>query len=424
MTLAWPVHATDPGPRGGPSGGGVPIAGLTAGQLTFFDAGKEQFEEVEDVSDGIGPRMNLDNCGGCHRQPATGGTSPALNPEVGFATARGAVNIIPSFVTSDGPVREARFVRHADGTPDGGVQDLFTISGRDDTSGCHLAQPDFARAVASHNVIFRIPTPVFGSGLIEAIDDNTIAAWVQQDAARKRAYGVRGHVNRITGAANRSGNDGTVARFGWKAQNKSLLIFSGEAYNVEMGVSNDNFPNEREVASVCDGLPAVPNNHVNMDETEPTAVMSDMELFAIFMRFLAAPTPAPSTTETMRGKALFTTVGCAMCHRPSMTTGTSSVAALAHQPVNLYSDLLVHEMGTGLADGVSQGNAAGGEFRTAPLWGIGQRLFFLHDGRARDLWTAILAHAGENSEANAVISQFKALTVADQRAMLAFLRSL
>jgi hypothetical protein len=120
--------------------------------------------------------MNLDGCAGCHAQPASGGTSPAVNPQVAFAHKLGANNSVPSFIRVDGPVREARFVTNPDGTPDGGVHALFTLAGRSDAPGCRLAQEDFAAAVRNRNVIFRIPTPVFGAGLIEQIPDATILA--------------------------------------------------------------------------------------------------------------------------------------------------------------------------------------------------------------------------------------------------------
>src|ERR1700739_3821060 len=165
---------TDPGVRGGPADAGGALAGLTRAELAFFNAGLGAFNEVDSVSGtipntgaGLGPRFNLDSCAGCHAQPAVGGTSPFTNPQVAVATKQGAANTVPFFVTLNGPVREARFVRNADGTPDGGVHDLFTITGRSDAPGCTIAQPDFNAAAARNNLIFRIPTPVFGAGLIE-----------------------------------------------------------------------------------------------------------------------------------------------------------------------------------------------------------------------------------------------------------------
>src|SRR5262249_10226820 len=160
---------------------------------------------------------------------------------------------MPWFIAPNGPIREARFVQ-SNGVTDGGVHDLFVISGRADAPGCNIAQPNFLPAGnpvtgqgGNRNVVFRIPTPTMGAGLIESIPDSTIIANMNANAAQKAQLGIGGHVNSVQGGTvNRSANDGTVTRFGWKAQNKSLLMFSGEAYNVEMGISNQLFPQERD----------------------------------------------------------------------------------------------------------------------------------------------------------------------------------
>src|SRR5215831_14231434 len=167
---------TDPGPRGGTAGAGKPITGLTAGELDFFNnSAAPTFAEVEDVADGLGPRFNLDSCGGCHAHPALGGSSPATNPQVARAAVMAPGNTVPSFLTINGPVREVRFVKNSDGSADGGVHALFTISGRGDKpAGCSIQQPDFAGQQRRNNVIFRIPTPTFGNGLIEAITDTML----------------------------------------------------------------------------------------------------------------------------------------------------------------------------------------------------------------------------------------------------------
>lgn len=213
-------QASDPGPRGGAAGAGDPLGGLSLSEKGIFLAGKDDFAELEDIKDGLGPTLNLDSCGGCHAYPAVGGTSPKVNPQVGLAGK--LRNKVPPFIKADGPVREARFVHNADGSPDGGVHALFTVAG------------------------------------------------------------------------------------------------------------------------------------------------------------------APE----------------------------------------LYSDLLLHDMGEGLADRISQGQANGREFRTAPLWGVGQRLFFLHDGRAADLREAVRAHHSRGSEANSVVREFYRLPGAAQQDVYNFLRSL
>src|SRR5438093_7841543 len=429
----------DPGARGGAAGAGAPIAGLTGTELASFDAGKEDFEEEEGVADGLGPTMNLGSCAGCHLHPAVGGTSPAVNPQVAFATLDGATNAVPSFITAKGPVREARFVKNADGTPDGGVHDLFTIAGRSDAPGCVLAQPDFEKELARRNVIFRIPTPVFGAGLIEQIPDKAILANQVDDAPRKKELKIQGRPNivlaghAISGQANNNGNDGTVARFGWKAQNKSLLLFSGEAYNVEMGITNELFQTERDETPACQ-FATVPNDVTKTDGTAPLDALGAIEKFAAFARLLAPPTPSsdtPGGVESIaRGRQAFSDIGCALCHTPRLTTGNASVAALRNQAVNLFSDLLVHDMGLGLSDGVTQGQAGPREFRTAPLWGLGQRLFLLHDVRTSDVREAIRAHRSGSrillnaSEANAVVRRFNALPDVRKQDILNFLRSL
>jgi CxxC motif-containing protein (DUF1111 family) len=421
--------AQDPGPRGGTPGAGDPIPGLSTTQTAYFVDGQDTFKEVDAVSDGLGPRMNLDSCAGCHAHPAVGGSSPAVNPQVKFGQA--SADTIPPFITSNGPVREARFVRNPDGTADGGVHDLFTITGRTGVGGCTLAQPDFVTALRTNNVIYRIPTPTFGAGLIEQIPDSAIVANQAANSGMKGRLGIFGRPNyhvsgrTISGETNNNGNDGTIARFGWKAQNKSLLLFSGEAYNVEQGISNEIFMTEREEDAHCQ-FKAAPNDFSNTDNADPR---SDVERFSIFMRFLAPPMPSTSTpggaTSIANGKKAFNAIGCALCHTPSLPTNPkSAVAALGNQTANLYSDLLIHDMGVGLADGVSQGQAGPREFRSAPLWGLGQRLFFLHDGRTSDLQVAIRAHASTGSEANGVIGIYNSLPENYKQDMLNFLRSL
>jgi CxxC motif-containing protein (DUF1111 family) len=362
-----------------------------------------------------------------------------VNPQVAVATLEGGRNIIPWFITADGPVRESRFKLNPDRTPDGGVHAVFVISGRSDAPGCSASQPDFLPAGDPHtgqggnpNIIFRIPTPVFGGGLIEAITDETIFANMRANPSQKSEMGIAGHPNaHISGTANLSGNDGTVTRFGWKAQNKSLLIFSGEAYNVEMGVTNLNFPQERgDTAGTLFNSTPEDGNHFSA--TTNAGVLSDAEAFAIFMRLLAPPSPAPDSPNTVRGRGLFSSTGCTGCHTPSMTTGPrissgsskSPSAALSGQTANLYSDLLVHNMGEGLSDGIAQGGAGPDEFRTAPLWGVGQRIFFLHDGRTKNLVEAIEAHRSRRSEANQIIERFNRLSMREQQDIIDFLRSL
>jgi CxxC motif-containing protein (DUF1111 family) len=453
--LAW--AQTDPGVQTGNRGTGATLIPQndSTGFLSFFNDGLTRFQTVESVSgnaagnNGLGPRFNSNSCSSCHAQPAPGGSGAATNPQ--FAIAGSSVapdDTTPYFITANGPTREARFPFYfrSNGSantnaPNGGVEDLYTVTGRSDAGSCVLAQPNFAAARAANNIIFRIPTPAFGEGLIENLDDSTLLANQQTN--------LRNHFG-ISGTFNHNGNDGTISRYGWKAQNKSLHIFAGEAYNVEMGISNELFPQERPLpgedgggdsgltgfAPSCLNLSGTgyPEDTSNPLQSSNPAVLDDVSAFANFMRFLAPPptgqvvlngSTVPASAISA-GASIFSAIGCATCHNPSPGTTQISnfVPALSQQPVPAYSDIEIHFMGTGLVDNISQGGAGGDQFRTAPLWGLGQRIFLLHDGRTTNLVNAITAHASNGSEANTVIENFRNLNFTQQQQLLDFLRSL
>jgi len=439
------LHAqNDPGPRPGPAAAGSFYSTLNPNEQAFFNQAQLRFQEIDSVSGGIagetglglGPTFNGNSCAQCHAQPAIGGASPGLlspqnaipNPQVALAALDGASNSVPSFITADGPVLEARFVQTSSGALDGGVHDLYTIAGRSDAPGCTLAQPNFASALSSNNVIFRTPTPLFGLGLVEATPDANLQANLAATQSARAAL-------KIGGIFNTSGNDGTITRFGWKAQNKSLMIFAGEAYNVEQGVSNENFPNERSTVAGCvfNGTPEDATNMLNQNASSPnwgtslgteSEMSSDVVNFAAFIRLSAPPAPAASTQSIQNGAADFNAIGCSLCHSPTLTTGTSIFTGMSNVTYHPYSDFALHDMGTGLADGIHQGAAGPNQFRTAPLWGLGQRLFFLHDGRTSDLIQAIQAHSSSGSEANMVIRKYDSLKRSQVQDLLNFLRSL
>jgi len=471
-------QAKDPGPRAGAAGAGSFFSTLNANeQQTFFQA-LARFQEVDSVSgtieagSGLGPTFNGNSCAMCHAQPAVGGSSPGQNspqnpvpnPQVAMAKLDGATNTVPSFITASGPVREARFVAtdptNVYSALDGGVHALYTIKGRSDASGCNLAQPNFTYQLSYGNVIFRIPTPVFGLGLVENTPDGTLQANLNSTSNARYNLG-------IGGSFNTSGNDGTITRFGWKAQNKSLLIFASEAYNVEQGVTNEGFPNERNttVGCVFNATPEDSSNILNPNHSSGnfgttvgtvSEMSSDVVNFALFMRLSAPPTPAPPNSSITNGQNLFSQIGCNLCHSPSLTTAASGFTEMSNVTYHPYSDFALHHMGAGLADGIEQGGAGADQFRTAPLWGLGQRLFFLHDGRTTDLVSAIRSHYFAtnsyctqvstaqlfyvlttnsvyepefssnvcNSESNAVINNYNALSSSQQQDLLNFLRSL
>jgi len=470
---------------------GNALPNLTLNQFNFWESGMAKFGDIASVQGvppgvtspeplpGLGPRFNGNSCFMCHSQPSIGGSSPGQgtpnftgNPQIPLATAHGATNTVPSFVQirPNGPVVEARFpfaeplVSAATRALDGSVQQLYTIKGRTDAPvPCNIVQPNFTGAVNNNNIIFRIPTPTFGMGFIETVPDNALFANLK--AVSGNTLGIAGHLNS-------NGNDQTVTRFGWKAQNASMLMFAGEASNVEMGVTNELFPFERRAAD-CAGNATpedftTPNNQTI--PTNPVVVASDIELQSFFMFANTAPaqcdfsSQAPLgnpqclalSTLALDGQTQFNRVGCAVCHTPTLTTGPSIFTDLNNATFAPFSDFALHHMGSSLADGVSQGAAGPDEFRTAPLWGAGQRLFFLHDGRTNNLVDVIeqfhvspptdcvkVSSVAESfilngqaitvpgatttscgSEANTVVKQFNTLTCTQQQDVILFLRSL
>jgi len=460
--------------------------------ISIFETVASVIGETSTVSSneplpGLGPSFNSQSCFQCHAQPAVGGTSPGIitintapgvlttftsfqfteNPEIIAAHDRNATNVIPSFlpidvvsgpgfptVPVDGPVIEVRFVNglpangNAAAVQVGGVGELFTIQGRtDEPAGCNISQLNFSGTPLA----FRIPTPTYGLGLVENTPDLTLMKNLA--AEQPNNFGVLGRFNI-------SGNDGTITRFGWKAQNKSLLIFAGEASNVEMGVTNELFPDEKTWGN---GLPCISNLPPGYPEDQilatpvgnppdPSLISSVAQNNAVFMRMNGAPSQCDSllsgvdsngvatcqpfgppgstigSPQVILGQSFFATVGCSLCHSPTLTTAPSINSSLSNQPYHPYSDFALHHMGTGDADGVNQGVATSDEFRTAPLWGLGQRYFFFHDGRATNLVDAIKDHCSPASstvgEACKSVAAFNALSSTAQQDILDFLRSL
>jgi hypothetical protein len=495
LTSSTVCHAQkDPGVRLGPPGGGGPLKGLTQIELSMFQEGLQRAVQLEGVCDdcsdltlgeftdltkanlvtqtnsaGLGVRFNGDQCTVCHNQPALGGSGGFMvpnpqdppnkqrkpeNPMFDLIPHRkGATNSVPSFLQQFGPIREVRFAKKPDGTPDGGVHQLFTIVGRSDifpggqTNTCtagELPPIDFETQSRNDNARFRIPLQLFGLGILDGIQDREILERHDATAAIREQLGIQG-------IPNRSGNDGTITRFGWKAQNKSITMFAAEAYNVEMGVTNDIFPQATDESPACTAVKSEPNDITRFDPTDvrnqsffnPLHEIADWLMFAIFMRFLDAPQPVTFSTSAVHGLQLFGTgpenagIGCFACHTPTMVTpARSETEALQNLTAHPYTDLLVHHMGKGLADDITQGAATGDMFRTTPLWGLGQRRFFLHDGRTDDLLAVIEGHQSPAndcdpnsacygpSEANVVINRFNALSRTDKQAILDFLRSL
>jgi CxxC motif-containing protein (DUF1111 family) len=322
------------------------------------------------------------SCVACHSVPATGGGSTILETRFG-RTVNGHFDPM----TSQG----------------GSLLQLFAIDPR-----VQETVPLLANVIAQ-----RQTTPLFGLGLIEAISDFTIVA----DALLRKPDGVTGRPAVVQDVAT---GQTRVGRFGWKAQVATILTFSGDAYLNEVGITNRLFPTEN-----------APNGNTALlaqydivadpeDTTDPVTGKADIDLFTDFMRLLAPPPQLPFTQAAKTGEGVFTLIGCAICHQPSMLTAPNRVAALDRKEVCLYSDLLLHDMGR-LGDGIEQGPAGATELRTTPLWGLRVRTTLLHDGRATTVDNAIRQHDGEGAIAR---DRYGRLPPTVQSQLLEFLNSI
>ena len=380
---------------------GDPIPGLTKQQALDFSNGQAQFNGPEGVADGLGPIFNAQSCNACHTQPLKTG---------GVPTSGGASAVTETrFGTSDGIFD---LLHQACITPV--VQDIV---------------PPTATIVAH-----RKTTPLFGLGLMEAIPDDKI----KENVHTPPVDGVKGKAAVVTDPAN-STTGNKVGRFGWKCQQATIDAFSGDAYANEMGIANRVFPLDfaPHITGGHDVLVTVNKSNgflnsgpvppLNQDPPEdptrrfdPVNNKDDVQRFADFMRTLAPPPVLPLSNQAFKGQQLFASVNCVACHKPSMGTGQSSIGSLNFKNVPLYSDLLLHDMGS-LGDGIAQAAAGPNEMRTAPLWGLRARTPYLHDGRASTILEAITLHDGE---ARIIRDRFLSLSTDNQQAIIAFLNSI
>ena len=371
-----------PLPGGAPQFGD-PLQGLNAAQTAAFEAGREEFESVETPEGGLGPIFNNNACAACHSAGATGGAS----------------NIMVT-----------RFGRRL---PNGQFDPLTALGGT--LLHENAIDPKVKEIIpAEANVIARrITTPLFGAGLIEAIPDGEILL----NSARRQPDGISGRAALITDVVSGAKR---VGHFGWKAQHASLLGFAADAYVNEMGVTSRFFPKDiapngnQALLAEYDKVPDIE------DVADTETGKSDIDASAGFISLLGPPPPLRQTPSAAAGGRLFQQLNCGACHTPVMSTGANPVAALAHKPVPLYSDLLLHDMGA-LGDGIEQAAARAREMKTAPLWGLRARGPFLHDGRARTVAEAIRAHDGEGAAAR---HRFERLSDAEEKQLLDFLMSI
>lgn len=371
------------GQTGGELPPGSPLAGITAGEFERFRLGLEDFTEVETAGEGLGPAFNGTGCSQCHNIPAVGGFGTITEVRAGRRDEDG------------------KFVELEGGT-------LFHLF----STPPHNCQP---KIPAQANVIARrMSIPLFGVGLVEAIADETIAA--REDPGDRDGDGISGRAARVVDVATRRER---VGRFGWKAQQATLLTFGADAYRNEMGITNDLFPEEVALGVDPQALRACDPTGDPEDTRDRVTGQRGIDNFEAFMKFLAPLARGPVSEQARRGEEVFGRVGCGSCHVPALTTAQGPNPLFDRKVVPLYSDLLLHDIGTG--DGIEQGAAAAAEIRTPALWGLGQRRPFLHDGSAATIEEAIERH---EEEAERVRRRYEALEAAEREALVAFLRSL
>jgi CxxC motif-containing protein (DUF1111 family) len=365
----------------------APLDGLTADEHAAFVEGDAQFGRPFAIGEGLGPIFNNVSCASCHSGDGRG------RPE----------NIL------------TRFSRGTDLALDVGGPQLQdrAIPG---------AEPEVLPSGVETSR--RLPPPVFGLGLIEAIPAATIVAL--EDPGDANGDGISGRAHFVTPpdfvpAHEPGGGAQALGRFGRKAQVSSLLQQTVDAYHQDMGITTDFRVDE--IHNVQSSRPTEAADRV----ADPELPAAQVRAVIAYLRLLAPPAPGASTSSIERGRTLFAQSGCASCHVPVLRTGSSTTQALANRDVELYSDLLLHDMGDALADGRYDGDADGREWRTTPLWGmrimrgfLNGEAFLLHDGRARSVEEAIFLHGGE---AQASRDAYYAYPSSDRAAMLEFVES-
>jgi CxxC motif-containing protein (DUF1111 family) len=389
---ACQTEFNDPGPFGGGIDAvparvlGQPIFGLTAEEFARFDAGRDEFQEVETIEEGLGPVFNEAACATCHINPL-GGTNGRAETRFGRLSGTGAFD---PMTTLGGSLIQDHAIGQVDADP------------------AHVYIAEIVPAEATIRAA-RITTPLFGLGLVDAVPDQYFIDLAQQQAATSpRTAGTPNMVLEISSGQMR------VGRFGWKAQVPTLFQFSGDAYLNEMGVTSPEFPVENCPQGDCAALAYNPVPGLNDDG-------GNVAEFHDFMTLLAPPgRGAISAAMASMGSRVFQQIGCAACHTPVIVSGPSPVEGLSNRVFRPFSDFLLHDMGS-LGDGVAQGAASGSQMRTAPLWGVRMRPTLLHDGRATTIPQAIAAHDGQGRFARDL---FLSLSVGERAALLAFVKSL
>ncbi len=368
---------------------GDPLPGILPAEFERFRLGLDDFTEVETPEEGLGPSFNAASCAVCHNVPAIGGVSLVSEVRAAYRDAQGTIRALSA----------------ADGTSLDTLFHLFS----NPTHSCQPSIPLEANIIAR-----RVPLPVFGDGLIEAIPDETLLAL--EDPDDRNGDGISGRAARIVDAGT---GQARIGRFGWKAQHATLRTFSADAYRNEMGITNEIFREELSTGvstaqlRLCDPTPDPE------DIPDPRTHLAAIDNFEAFMKFLAPP-PRGAVSDAVRsGEQVFGAIGCGACHTPTLMTSPSSSPVFNRVAVPLFSDLLLHDVATG--DGIPQAAARPEEIRTPALWGLRVRRPLLHDGSASTSEDAIRRHG---NEAEAARRRFDLLDATQRALLITFLNSL
>ena len=448
-----------------------PLPLLTAAELEKFEEGDELFEEVWRGNDGLGPIFNATSCEGCHiedgrgRPPAfTGETGTGLLLRLALNQQNANGSTFPDPIYGGQLQDDSTRRTDAEGTINLSYQPI--IGTYPDGTTYTLYQPTYDIVNLAYGDLHseitmspRLAGQMIGLGLLEAIPDQTLMAL--SDPSDINGDGISGRVNFVWDSM---AGSLAVGRFGWKSNQPNLLQQAAGAFNGDIGVTTSlnplqpctesqvgcfddtpNLPrNGRRDNRRTNNPPPPPNRGANnppppnfgggnnlpppLNNNAPEISDEELELVTFYTSTLAVPAQRnPDDPQVLQGQTLFDSVNCSSCHIPTLQTGAHTISALSNQTIHPYTDLLLHDMGAGLADGQLDFQASGSEWRTAPLWGIGLLeevngyAFYLHDGRARTLEEAIMWHAGE---AEASRNSFASMSASDKAALIAFLKSL
>ena len=427
-------------------GFGAPSLGLAqnGSDLGVFATGQMNFKEIEKLPQ-VGPVMNGVSCAGCHSQPSMGGGGLFINEiRVRNNSDPGPVHIfaVDNFLRN-GPQTQGKatiFPQGVEAEPLGcqitapGCQlspcqqeEVAKTTFSTDLATCDPKSADFRSG--GNCVVGRSALSTFGDGLVEAVSDQTFERIAESEPPE-----IHGTVKMVTENFTKVTH---VGRFGWKDDHASLRGFSGDAYLNENGITNPDNPDEVSQCAANEKAYGLPLQDTGVEDTTDAEGRADIDRFSDFMRGLAPPPTLPQNASAQNGSRLFTSMGCAGCHTPSMTTASNPASfiapttgdvsisptlnnTLANQTFHPYSDFLLHDMGS-LGDGITSGAAGPTMMRTVPLWGLRAKSQFLHDGRAGDIPTAIKLHDGQGKPA---AQAFGALSAQQQLDVVNFLNTL